>query len=302
MNNKVFTVTVGIPAFNEENNITSLLAQVLNQEEINWKLKEIIVSSDGSTDNTINNVKKVKNEKIVIFDNKIRKGKSHRINQIFKLAIGEIIVLLDADVKLKNKESISSLLNEFINERSLTLVGGNPRPFKPKTFFESAVYSTFYVLDQSRKFVRSGSNIYCCSSQCLAIRREFAKTISLPEKVIADDDFIYFSCIARNLTFRYCDKAVVYYQLPKNVKDYFKQVFRSDPDAASRNVKQYFGQIVHDEYNRPLKLYAQAVIKAFFKNPPGVSLMIIIRLTSKLLGPFISKNYKLDWYTARSTK
>ena len=50
--NKKLTVSVGIPAYDEEANIKSLLEAILQQRQENFILKSIIVVSDGSTDRT----------------------------------------------------------------------------------------------------------------------------------------------------------------------------------------------------------------------------------------------------------
>ena len=52
-------LTVGICAYNEEKNIEALLTQVLNQKIRNAELKEILVVSSGSTDGTVEIVRKI---------------------------------------------------------------------------------------------------------------------------------------------------------------------------------------------------------------------------------------------------
>ena len=51
-------LTVIIPCFNEENTIIKILEKINNQK--NYLNIEIIVSDDGSTDETINLLKKIK--------------------------------------------------------------------------------------------------------------------------------------------------------------------------------------------------------------------------------------------------
>ena len=46
------TVTIGIPAYNEEQNIGVLLSKLLAQKQIHYKLKEILIYLDGSIDHT----------------------------------------------------------------------------------------------------------------------------------------------------------------------------------------------------------------------------------------------------------
>lgn len=56
---KKLTVTIGIPAYNEEQNIGHLLVNIFNQSTSIAILDEIIIVSDGSTDNTIKAIKKI---------------------------------------------------------------------------------------------------------------------------------------------------------------------------------------------------------------------------------------------------
>ena len=50
--NKKPTVTIGIPAHNEEANIANMLNSVISQEQKSFFLEKIIVALDGCTDNT----------------------------------------------------------------------------------------------------------------------------------------------------------------------------------------------------------------------------------------------------------
>ena len=49
---KKLTVTIGIPAYNEEKNIGRLLRALLRQKTNGLSIKKIIVISDASTDKT----------------------------------------------------------------------------------------------------------------------------------------------------------------------------------------------------------------------------------------------------------
>lgn len=302
MKNDYPTVTVGIAAYNEEKNIKKILTQVLQQKQSRWKLEQVIVACGGCTDRTIEYVKSIQSKKIKVIVNQKREGKAVDEQKIIDTFSSDYLVMFDADVRLANTNVVGRLISVFVNDKKVVLVGGNPRAANPRTFTEKAVYSTFMVLDKSRGFVKDGNNIYGCSGQCLAMERSFAKLIKFPKNIVAEDDFIYFTCISKKFKFRYCKGAIVYYKLPKTLKDYVKQIFRADPDAATRDVEKYFGDIPAQEYYRPFLPYLRAVMASFIQNPLGSILMIGIRIISKPIGPFVSNNYKLDWFTANSTK
>ena len=110
-------VTICIPAYNEEKNITETLQSVLNLDYPKDKI-EIIVVNDGSKDNTKNVVKKLikqnKNRNIILI-NQENKGKGAAMNNALKRAKGEFFIPLDAD-SIVNKEALQLLLPHFYNK------------------------------------------------------------------------------------------------------------------------------------------------------------------------------------------
>ena len=98
------TVTVGIPAYNEEKNIKFLIESLLKQKLQNAIFKEIIVISDGSTDKTVEKIKTVKSRFIKLIVYKKRLGQNQALNQIAQVANSDILVLTDADVLPENRQ------------------------------------------------------------------------------------------------------------------------------------------------------------------------------------------------------
>lgn len=297
---KKHTLTVGIAAYNEEANIRKLLNSILIQEKNRFILKEIIISSDGSKDKTVEEARQIKDSRIKVLANKARTGKTNNLKRIFLKAKSDFLVLFDADIQLKDNLVIEKLLSSFEDDRVM-LVGGNSRPFKPVSFFEKAVYSTFQVFEESRYALKGGNNIFGCTGSVLALKKRFYKKIDW-KYVINDDDFLYFNCISNGYLFRHQKLAVVFYRLPTNLKDYLKQVFRSDPHAVIVNLKKEFGNLVKEEYHRPKVFMVRNVIKAFQKNPLGVIYISLVNMACLPFFSLISTRYKLSWFTADSTK
>jgi len=83
MNNKP-TITIGIPAYNEEQNIANMLDSVLAQKG-SFKLEKIIVACDGCLDKTPDIVRKfqMQNKNIILLEGKRREGKLYRLNQFY---------------------------------------------------------------------------------------------------------------------------------------------------------------------------------------------------------------------------
>jgi len=297
---KNITISIGICAYNEEQNIKSVINNALLQKQEGWTLSEVLVYSDGSTDQTENKVKSIKSNHLKLIVGKNRLGKTRRLNQLFRDFSSNILIVLDADIKLKDENVVTKIVQEFKSNNAIMLVGGNSTPIRPKTFFQKAVYSTFKVFYASRINFRGGHNVFGCTGSILGIRSAFAKKLTLPA-VVNEDAYMYLKCKEKGYEFRYVDSAVIYYKLPENVKDYVRQVLRSEPTAVSHDLSDYFKDI-ESELRRPLFPYVRNVIKEFFINPLGVSLMITLNFACLPFMGMIQKKYSLNWFTATSTK
>jgi glycosyltransferase involved in cell wall biosynthesis len=63
MKNLRTEISIGIPAYQAEGNIGRLLRSLSVQKERNILVEEILVYADACTDNTVSEVKKVRNKK-----------------------------------------------------------------------------------------------------------------------------------------------------------------------------------------------------------------------------------------------
>src|SRR5438034_1198422 len=93
-------VEVGIPAHNEAANIAKLLRSIFDQEQDMYRLAKVIVVSDGSVDRTVDTARQINNPKLEVIAHTDNQGKPARINELFRRAESDILVLIDADVVL----------------------------------------------------------------------------------------------------------------------------------------------------------------------------------------------------------
>jgi len=107
---KFSSLTVIIPAHNEENFIEECIKSVLNAG-FNGR-KQVIVVDDGSSDNTVPVVKKF-GGKIDLIRTK-HQGKSKSINTALKQAKGELIAIVDADsiIEKNSLDELSSVVSQ----------------------------------------------------------------------------------------------------------------------------------------------------------------------------------------------
>lgn len=293
-------LSVFISAFNEESNIRLLLEHILRQKGDNFTLKEILVISDGSTDNTVAEVRKVNDSRIKLIDSKKRIGKSANLNYFFEHAKGEILILFDADIQLNSELTMSNLILPMQRDPRVGLVGGNPQPAKGRTFIENAVNLTCSVYQEVRISHRGGNNVFGADGRIMALSQKFAASVNVPDATIANDQFLYFSCISSRFRFIHEQSAVVTYRSPSTLSDQIRQNTRFI--AAHTRMKRYFGSLVDKEYAIPRKFILPRKISSFFRKPIHALSIRSINIYCSLKARKEESKMNALWLIAPTTK
>lgn len=279
---KKVSVSIGIPAYNEEANIKRLLQSLLAQKRKNYSLKEIIVVSDSSSDGTVEELRSVKSKKIVLIKNRYRSGQAVSQNKIIKIFKGEILVLLNADVLPENENFISELIKPFKN-KSVGLTGPRIVPVSPKTYFEDIINFSIKMKEVIFESCNKGNNLYLCSGRGRAFSREFAKQIIWKES-LSEDAYSFLFCLQQGYKFKYTSKAKLLFKSPDNFKDHIKQSARFltgsnvlsesfDRDTLKRHYKIPLSKAVPLTLlfcvTNPIKFLSYCLLLTFIKFSPG---------------------------------
>ncbi len=292
-------LSIAIAAYNEASGIRRVLTKILRQQTNTVKLVEIVVACDGCTDKTAELARSLGNPLIRVIDDHHRMGKTKRLQQLFAECKGEVILMLDADIDLPNVYLLDKICQPFADEQ-VVLVGGNSRPAHASTFMQKAVLSTFSVFKASRDNHLDGNNLFGCTGSCLAIRGNFARTITFPP-IVNEDAYLYFQTLASKLKFRYAKEAVITYKLPTVTSDYLKQVLRSEPMAVNSELQPYFDFDLTPYTQRDKVWLLKQVGKQLVFNPLGVSYVIMLNLLVQPILKHAIQKYSLNWFTAEST-
>lgn len=221
---RIPTVSIAIPAYNEAANIGYLLSDLLSQRQVGFKIKEIIIASDGSTDDTVSILRRIPHKRIRVINGKKRLGRSLRQNQLFQIATGDALVLLDADIRIPDQLMLTKLVSQIFSGRC-DLVSGRAVEFPPQNFFEKILYVSLQYKTLVFENYQKGHNVYTCRGPVRAFSKRLYSQIVFPG-FVGEDMFSYLYCIKHGYRYRYWPQAQAFYKLPASISDHQKQSLR----------------------------------------------------------------------------
>lgn len=296
------TLSIYIPAYNEEENIFFLLKSLVSQESKGYKLEKIVVVDDGSSDNTKEKVKNIsENYPVVeiISDGK-RLGKIERLNQIYKQNKSDIAVIFDGDVLPMNNTILDKAVEKF-DADDVALVGFDKFPIFPTNFVGKLIYHWYKIVYEVRRDVKDGDSIYNFSSCAYAIKKDFALKMYYPKDVYPITRITFFEAITENLKVRFAKGVGVYFKLPDNISDYLDQLKRFS-GTKEMNISFYGKDLYSFSTKIPLRKKISGILNYLKKHPFYGSLSILFRIYVSLI-PYKTHKYQIvTWKSIKSTK
>ena len=262
-----FTITIGISAYNEEQCILKMLKSVCKQKEKGFEIKEILVISDGSTDNTVKCVKKIRDPRIVIFEDEKRLGQPTRIQELLRRFNSDYLVLMDADLIIKDIDGIQRLIKKIAADRNIGLAAAHMRPTSPKTFLESAINNYRYAREYIEKDFSFGKKVWGAHG-CLVYSKSFGKSLYIPKHILSVDSFSYYSCLKQGYKHEYANDAIVLYRSPQTLQDHMSQATRHY--TGGFQLYDFFEKnMIESEQYVPISINLKLMLYQFLHNPLG---------------------------------
>jgi glycosyltransferase involved in cell wall biosynthesis len=166
-------ISIVVPLFNEEESIPPLFDELKKTVTELGLYFEVIFVDDGSTDNSLNELKKIsqKDRRFKYISFRKNYGKSAALQVGFNNAIGDVIVTMDADLQ-DDPSEVPNLLNKI--EEGYDLVSG----WKRKRYdpFIKRISSKFFNYVTG---VLSGIKIHDFNCGLKAYRKEVVKNIKV---------------------------------------------------------------------------------------------------------------------------
>lgn len=302
MKNKV-TLTIGIPAFNEEQNIKTLLEAIMLQKRDTFILKKVLVYSDASTDKTNQLVEECgkKYSEIKLIKGKKQEGKYSRMNELFALSNTDILIILDADIALGGNNFLEYLVTYLIADPGALSVSARNVLVRPQKFEARMLYTYFTLWDNYlvNTLIDDIPNHF--TGTATAFKGSYARTLRIPPKVNNPHHFLYLAAKSKN-GFRYCTQAVVLQHAPATFNELnailTRKIMQSDTVLDALFGKETIQRLQYI----PKKAKVTAIIKSFLHDPFYTPLALVITVYASRMGKYLQKDSSQLWKINKSTK
>ncbi len=207
-------VSVGVPAYNEEDNIRRCLEAILAQDMGGHELLEVIVVSSGSTDATdaIVSAMAAEDPRVRLLRQEERRGKASANNLFMASAGGDVLIQLNADA-LVSEGAFAHLLRPLEDPEVGVAVGRLASVNDVEGLFGFSAHLMFYLHHR----VSSAAPKMC---ELFAIRNI---GVRMPEDINTDEDWIGHHFLGEGYRIVYVPEAVSNLKGATNLRDFLHQ-------------------------------------------------------------------------------
>lgn len=196
-------VSVCIATYNGQKYIKEQIDSILVQLQ---EEDEIIVSDDGSTDNTLEIIRELNDGRIIIIKNNLKKGVNHNFENALKNAKGDFVFLADQDdIWLPNKIDIclrELVLNDIVVSNCIVIDEN-----------KNIIQDSYFDLVKSGKgfFKNFYKSTYL--GCCLAFKKEIIKKVlPMPENLLMFHDWWFGFISELCFKVKFVDTPCMYYR------------------------------------------------------------------------------------------
>lgn len=220
------TISMIIPAYNEEKNIEETLDRINDIDYPREKL-EIIVVDDGSIDKTFEIITKKSKEfgKIMKIFTKENSGKAASLNFGISKASGDYIAVVDADSILE-KDALKKAVRYFDDE-SIGAVTSHILCSKKESFWERMQNIELMIISVTRKLEEYINVIWVTPGPLSIYRKDvLKKSGGFDEKILVEDVEVAWKMHNAGYKVRMAFDALSYSLYPNSLKFWWKQRLR----------------------------------------------------------------------------
>ncbi len=214
-------VSVVVPCFAEEATLKDTVDALL---ALDYPAFEVIIVNDHSPDKTSEVARGyLSDPRVRLIDKTINEGKAMALNDALPFCRGEILLVIDGDI-IVTRDVLKHMVPHFQGTR-VAAVTGNPRVRNRTSLFQHLQAIEFSsIVSMQRRAQSILGRILTVSGAVFAIRRTALLDISGFSSEMATEDMdMTWRLQMRYWDIRYEPKAVVWMQVPLNIRDLWRQ-------------------------------------------------------------------------------
>jgi biofilm PGA synthesis N-glycosyltransferase PgaC len=286
--------SVGVTAYNEEDNIRHLLEALLDQHLHRVEIAEIIIVASACTDGTVPIVREFmeRDGRVRLIEQERREGKTSAVNLFLGAAQTDICVLESGDT-LPHEYAVEHLVRMFADP-SVGMVGAQKIPVDTPDHIVGLLSHLRLRMEHELclEIPRLG--------EMIAFRKIFDQ---IPTDVAMDEAFVEAFVVKRGLDVRYAPDAIVYNTGPTTIPDFIRQRRRNH--AGHLYLKHKYGYAVSSIQNQRVLRVAYKEVWGVFRLLWVLFLLAIIEGASRMLGWYdfaIKRDRHVVWDMAWTQK
>ncbi|MFA5020037.1 MAG: glycosyltransferase [Candidatus Pacearchaeota archaeon] len=220
------SITILVPAYNEENSITGTIEALINLKYPEGK-KKIIVVNDGSTDKTSEIVKGFmkKNKEIRLLD-KPNSGKANSLNQALEIVDTELFAVVDAD-SYPEPEALLKMVGYFEEDEKIAAVTSRVLVKNTTNFIEKFQAVDYAIIAWGRKILDYVDSVYVTNGPLSVYNTRYVKEVGcFDPKNLTEDIELTWNLLNSGYKTKMSYSALVYTSVPSRLKQWIRQRIR----------------------------------------------------------------------------
>lgn len=215
-------ISVLIPAYNEEDNIKDTINSVVNQK---YKAKiEIIVIDDGSTDKTLEIIKAMNVDSLLLLQNQ-HGGKAVALNTGMAHSANDLIISIDADTYLRSN-AIEKLVEQFVHDPPSTVaVAGSVyvKNSRVNLITKMQEWDYFHAIAAIKR-MQSLFQGTLVAQGCFSIYKKAAvQEVNGWPSVVGEDIVLTWSLLRKGYRTGFSEHAICFTNVPTTYRQFFHQ-------------------------------------------------------------------------------
>ncbi|WP_088344248.1 MULTISPECIES: glycosyltransferase family 2 protein [Rhodomicrobium] len=226
---------------------------VMAMHEQTWPPDEIIVVSDGSTDNMADKLRGLRKRGLItaVHSTHLRAGKSAATNLAVRGATGDIIINIDCDCTL-DRHAFEHVCAPFADP-AVGAVAGNIVVRNPDASFIAGYQSIEYlvILSLGKRGCNLTDQVVCASGAFGAFRKSALDDVGGLDAGGGEDLDLTLRIRKAGWKVRFVSEAICYTDVPETFSAFIRQRFRWERDALRQRYRKHKDQV------SPLSLHMQ---------------------------------------------